>query len=117
MDNIITTITDGNCHYDYYNSYSKHIFSGHLGDKYIKEVIYSNPATVVIWSDGTKTVSKCSPSDEYSKETGLMCCLLKKILTNREFKNILDDWIPTQESFTPQVVRLSDVRKKHTKKR
>lgn len=29
----------------------------------IRKVIFSNPATIVLWSDGTKTVVKCGPDD------------------------------------------------------
>ena len=33
----------------------------------IKKVIFNDPATVVIWDDGTKTVVKCSEGDTYSE--------------------------------------------------
>lgn len=29
----------------------------------IRKVIFNDPATVVLWSDGTKTVVKCGPND------------------------------------------------------
>ena len=29
----------------------------------ITKVIFNDPATIVFWSDGTKTVSKCHPDD------------------------------------------------------
>ena len=31
----------------------------------IKKVIYNNPATIICWEDGTKTVVKCSEGDTY----------------------------------------------------
>lgn len=34
-------------------------------------VIFSNPATIVFWSDGDKTVVKCQPGDTFCAETGL----------------------------------------------
>ena len=80
---------------------------------YIKEVIYSNPATIVIWSDGTKTVSKCTENDKYVEEIGLTLCILKKVLGATAVKNILDDWVPEQTSFNAQKITLSDVMKKH----
>lgn len=49
----------------------------------IKEVIFNDPATVVIWADGTKTVVKCQPGDEYNRETGLAMCIAKKYLGNK----------------------------------
>ena len=44
----------------------------------IEKVIFNGPATVVMWSDGTKTVVKCQEGDEYSKQTGLLMCVFKK---------------------------------------
>lgn len=49
----------------------------------IKNVIFNDPATVVIWSDDSKTVVKCQPGDTYSKETGLALCIAKKYLGNK----------------------------------
>ena len=49
----------------------------------IKKVVFNKPATVVIWSDNTKTVVKCQPGDEYSKELGLAMCISKKFLGNK----------------------------------
>ena len=46
----------------------------------IERVIFSNPATIVIWKDGTKTVTKCRKGDTYSKEAGLAICYMKKIM-------------------------------------
>ena len=33
----------------------------------IKKVIFNDPATIVLWDDGTKTVVKCSEGDTYSE--------------------------------------------------
>ena len=44
----------------------------------IDKVIFNGPATIVKWSDGTKTVVKCQEGDEYSKQTGLLMCVFKK---------------------------------------
>jgi len=89
--------------------------SGYIPSKntYIKEVIYSNPATIVIWSDGTKTISKCTENDEYNEEMGLVLCVLKKTLGATQVKNILADWVPEQTSFNAQKITLSDIMKKH----
>ena len=45
-------------------------------------VIFSKPATVVLWTDGTRTVVKCDKKDHYSKATGLALCFMKKALGN-----------------------------------
>ena len=64
----------------------------------IKKVIFNDPATVVIWSDGTKTVVKCQPGDVYSKELGLAMCISKKYLGNKgNFNEVFKKWIPEDE--------------------
>ena len=45
-------------------------------------VIFSKPATIVLWQDGTKTIVKCDKKDRYSKATGLALCYMKKALGN-----------------------------------
>ena len=62
----------------------------------IKKVIFNDPATIVLWDDGTKTVVKCQNGDEYSKEKGLALCIAKKHLGNKsnfnkEFKRWIHD--------------------------
>lgn len=37
----------------------------------IKDVIFAPPATIVYWSDGSKTVVKCSEKDVFDPEKGL----------------------------------------------
>lgn len=64
----------------------------------IDRVIFNNPATIVIWADGTKTVVKCQESDVYSKETGLALCIAKKALGNKgNFNDVFHEWIPEEE--------------------
>lgn len=59
-------------------------------------VIYNNPATIVFWDDGTKTIVKCQEGDIYSKELGLAMCFVKKCLGNKgnyynTFKKLLEE--------------------------
>ena len=49
----------------------------------IRKVIFNDPATIVYWSDGTKTVVKCQKDDKYDKMTGLAMCISKKMLGNK----------------------------------
>lgn len=56
------------------------------------KVIFNNPATIVLWSDGTKTVVKRQKGDRYNKETGFALCYLKKFCggnTSRGLNDIL----------------------------
>jgi len=63
-------------------------------DATIDKVIFHDPATIVYWKDGTKTVVKCGPNDTYSKETGLALCYMKKVLGNKgNYNNVFRKWI------------------------
>jgi hypothetical protein len=65
----------------------------------IKDVIFNNPATIVFWTDGTKTVVKCQEDDIYSEEVGLALCFAKKALGNKSnFNNVFKKWIPEVQS-------------------
>ena len=56
-----------------------------------KQVIFNPPATIVLWTDGTKTVVKCDPLDIYNETTGVALCYMKKALgnTSRELNKAL----------------------------
>lgn len=47
------------------------------------KVIINDPATVILWSDGTKTVSKCQDDDEYDPLFGIIACVVRKLGLNR----------------------------------
>ena len=66
--------------------------------KCIKTVIYHEPATIVKWKDGTKTVVKCGEYDTYDKEKGLMACIIKKLTGNTgRWNEILKEWIDYED--------------------
>lgn len=48
----------------------------------VYKVIFNNPATIVFWTDGTKTVVKCQKGDKYDKELGLAMAIVKKTYGN-----------------------------------
>ena len=55
----------------------------------IKDVIFNDPATIVFWEDGTKTVVKVMEGDEFDPYTGLAQAISKKALGDdyrKEFK-------------------------------
>lgn len=47
-------------------------------------VIYNDPATIVFWSDGSKTVAKCDEEDAYNKTIGLFMAMCKRYLGGGE---------------------------------
>ena len=53
-----------------------------------KKVIFNKPATIVIWTDGTKTVVKCADDDEYNKSAGIALCIMKKIYDDNFHKQL-----------------------------
>lgn len=64
----------------------------------IKNVIFNNPATIVFWKDGTKTVVKCQDGDEFDPEKGLTMAIAKKAYGNKgSYCNKLKKWLPKEE--------------------
>ena len=56
----------------------------------IKKVIFSDPATIVLWEDGTKTVVKTQKGDQYDPEKGLAMACMRKILDKKDYHKWLD---------------------------
>jgi hypothetical protein len=46
----------------------------------VKKIIFHDPATIVYWGDGTKTVVKCMKGDTFNPELGMAMCMLKRML-------------------------------------
>ena len=60
----------------------------------IKDVIFSPPATIVLWADGTKTVVRCQNDETYSKEVGLAMCICKRVYGNKgNYNNVFKKFI------------------------
>ena len=49
----------------------------------VKKVIFNDPATIVYWKDGTKTVVKCQDGDVFDSEKGFAMAFLKKCWGNK----------------------------------
>lgn len=61
----------------------------------IKNVIFNNPATIVFWVDGTKTVVKCGKDDKFDPEKGLAMAISKYFFDNAGyFNDVFKKWIP-----------------------
>ena len=64
----------------------------------IKDVIFNNPATIIKWKDGTKTVVKCADGDVYNKETGFALCIIKKMYGNdNSYQRLFKRWVKEDE--------------------
>ena len=59
----------------------------------IKKVIFNPPATIVLWSDGSKTVVKCK-DEPFDKEKGLAMAISRKALGNRyDYYNVFKKYL------------------------
>lgn len=71
----------------------------------IKRVIFNNPATIVFWKDGTKTVVKCE-GEEFDQEKGLAMAISKRALGNTgRYYDTFKEWCKF-ESEIGQTVRI-----------
>ena len=52
-----------------------------------KKIIYNNPATIVFWKDGTKTVVKKAPNEKFNTYHAFCAALAKKIFGNNSRVN------------------------------
>lgn len=70
-------------------------FACRFRHKDIKQVIFNNPATVVFWGDGTRTVVKCSKDDAFDPEIGLAMAICKKAFGNTgAYNEVFKKWVP-----------------------
>ena len=72
-------------HHIYANSNSffssRYMFLNNIPE--VKKVIFNDPATIVYWKDGTKTVVKCQKGDDFDPEKGFAMAFLKKCWGNK----------------------------------
>lgn len=65
----------------------------------IKKVIFSGNRTIIMWNDGTKTVTKCHELDAYDKEKGILACMAKKLYENTNlFNEVVRAYVPEEEA-------------------
>ena len=75
----------------------KHRFPA--GKSNIKKVIFNDPATIIFWEDGTKTVVKCGENDIFDPEKGIAMAIAKKALGNEgNYYNAIKKWLPESGS-------------------
>lgn len=53
----------------------------------IDKVVYSPPATIVFWKDGSKTVVKCAENDVFDPLVGIAFALMRKVY-GKEYRNV-----------------------------
>lgn len=96
-----------------------------IGKYWITRVIHNNPATIVFWSDGSKTVARTQDGDPYDPTAGLLVCVMKKMVGNDQTQKLLNDWATCcivdngpmlGEDYVYTDINMKDVRKKHREK-
>ena len=64
----------------------------------IKNVIFNDPATIVFWSDNTKTVVKAQ-DEPFDPEKGLAMAICKRALGNEgNYYNEIKKWLLKEEN-------------------
>lgn len=63
-------------------------------DDTISQIIFSGPKTIVIWSDGSKTIVSCSKDDTYDGYTGFCAAVAKKMFgSTSQVKKVIEKHI------------------------
>jgi len=60
----------------------------------IDRVIFNNPATIILWKDGSKTVVKKTEDDVWDPEKGFCMAVIKKLYGHTSF---IKDYIEQEE--------------------
>lgn len=74
--------------------YNRDIFDKKLMSK-PEKIIFNDPATIILWDDGTKTIVKKNSKDKkFDPEKGIALCYMKKALGNKgNYNNVFKEWI------------------------
>ena len=64
--------------------------------KTIEKVIFNDPAVIIIFKDGSKTVAKCSENDEWDPEKGFVIALLKYYLGKSDLGWLIRKYVEPQ---------------------
>ena len=67
-------------------------------DSIIYRVIFNDPATIILWSDGTKTIAKTHGDDAFDPEKGFAVACAKKLLGGgNAFRMAFAKWTPVDK--------------------
>lgn len=76
----------------------------------IRKVVFNDPATIVFWSDNTKTVVKCGPEDTFDMEKGLAMAIVKKMAGNdNRFHKVFKQYSNKKKKEPGSVGSISDM--------
>ena len=94
-------LTDGDCDPNFWHSTTtsaKDYGTFFFGTRpEISKVIFHDPATIVYWSDKTKTIVKCE-NEKYDPEKGLAMAISKKFFGNKGcYYEHFKKWLPKEK--------------------
>ncbi len=82
------------------------------------KILIQGTATIIWWSDGTKTVVKCQKGDKMDPEKGIAMCVMKKFMgTNKTGSNYLDFAKPAIKDYESKQKAMAAARKKAADKK
>ena len=63
----------------------------------IKKIIFNDPATIIIWSNGDKTIVKCGEGETYDPEKGMALAIAKHFLGDKgNYYETFKKWLPKE---------------------
>jgi hypothetical protein len=80
----------------------------------VKNVIFNPPATIIHWSDNTKSVVKCQNDEVFDGEKGFVMAYLKKLLGNdNTFNKEITKWVKYEPPVEKVVEKVEEPKTKH----
>ena len=65
----------------------------------VRRILFTDPATIVFWDDGTKTVVKTTGDDKFVPYYGFLAALAKKVYgSNMRVQEMIRPWLPKEET-------------------
>ena len=56
---------------------------------HVKQIIFSNPMTTVIWADDTKTQVECKHGDVFDESVGFALCVSKRLYGRELYSRLM----------------------------
>jgi hypothetical protein len=83
----------------------------------IKDIVFNPPATIVFWTDNTKTVVKCQNDEEFDPEKGITMAFFKKMHGNKghyfeEIKKWCEKYYEQEEQTNQLMDEINSIRER-----
>lgn len=90
----LSVVPKGLAKYNEYKRYVKNNLNNIFGlSLKPKRIIFSGPKTIVIWTDGTKTIVSCMEGDTYDPYAGFCAAVTKKLFgSTSQVKKVIGEY-------------------------